>query len=213
MRAFAAFLVLFAVGAAPAFGGPVTISEVYYDAPGGDNGQVFVELYGPAGMSLSGWRLEGINGSGGGTTHSVDLSPFAFPADGFLVVADSSGGVTGVPGADVLVADFDLQNGPDSVELFSGSVVADAVGYGSFPAGTVFAGEGSPAPDVDPGFSLARNYANVDTGDNAVDFYALESPTPGSGAVKPLSAPTPEPLSLVLFGAGLLLMALCLMRR
>jgi hypothetical protein len=102
-----------------------------------------------------------------------------------------------VPFADLL-ANFDFQNGPDSVELLAadGSVI-DALGYGVFGAGEVFAGEGNPAPDAPADSSLARLFADVDTDDNAADF-AVALPTPGSAPVL-----VPEPASAALFGLGL----------
>ena len=63
---------------------------------------------------------------------------------------------------------FDFQNGPDSVVLRDAlGTAVDALGYGIFAAGEVFAGEGSPAPDPAAGSSLARVFADVDTDDNA----------------------------------------------
>ena len=130
---------------APARAFPL-ISELFYDGVGGDDGQSFVELYGTPGGSLDGLVLEGVNGSGGGVTVSIALSG-VFPADGLFVLADvDGGGTTLVSGADGL-ADFDFQNGPDSVVLRDAAGVLDAVGYGVFGAGDVFAGEGSPAAD------------------------------------------------------------------
>lgn len=177
------------------------LSEVLYDGAGSDDGQVFVEIHGAPGTSLVGFALEGVNGFDGGVTVSVDLSGVV-PANGFFVVADlQSGGGTLVPEADLLV-DFDLQNGPDSVVLRQGGVAVDALGYGSFGAGDVFAGEGSAAPDASPGESLARILADVDTDDNAADFEVLDAPTPGTGALA-----IPEPGAALLLAAGLALLA------
>ena len=90
------------------------ISEVFYDATGSDNGLSFVELYGEPGTPLSGFVLEGVNGANGGVGPSVLLSG-AIGAGGFFVVADDLGdGTTLVAGADEL-ANFDFQNGPDSL--------------------------------------------------------------------------------------------------
>ncbi len=72
--------------------------------------------------------------------------------------------------------------------------VVDALGYGVFLPGEIFAGEGMPAPDPPSGSSLARVLADVDTDDNFADFLALDVPTPGAGATS-----VPEP------GAGGLL--------
>lgn len=177
------------------------LSEVLYDAVGADDGQLFVELYGSAGFDLSGFTLEGVNGANGATGPVLMLAG-PIPADGFLVVADVAGGATQVANADLLL-DFDLQNGPDSLVLRDplGNVV-DALGYGSFGSGDVFAGEGAPAPDPPAGQSLARRFADVDTDSNLADFVALEIPTPGSG---PLLLPEPE--SGLLLGLGLFCLA------
>ena len=100
-----------AVTAVPASALPL-ISEVFYDALGGDDAQSFVELYGEPGSSVDGLTLEGVNGSGGAITHSIALSG-TIPADGFFVLADVDGsGATLVPDPDA-VANFDFQNGPD----------------------------------------------------------------------------------------------------
>lgn len=173
------------------------LSEVFYDAEGSDNGLSFVEIYGAPGTSLDGVSVEGVNGSDGVVSPRLTLSG-VIPHDGLFVVADDAGGgVTSVPEAD-LVLNFDFQNGPDSVVLRRGDVVLDAVGYGEFAAGEVFAGEGSPAPDGAAGSSLMRRFADEDTGDNAVDFVVRDVPTPGSA---PLAA-IPEPSSAMLAAAG-----------
>jgi hypothetical protein len=186
------------LGAPPAVALPV-LSEVFYDAVGTDDGLVFVEIYGEAGTDLDGLSVEAINGSDGGVTVSLPLSG-SIPADGLFVLADEAGGgASSVAGADQLL-NFDFQNGPDSVLLRDGDTVLDALGYGVFDGGEVFAGEGSSAPDPPAGSSLARRFADIDSGDNATDFVVLEVPTPGSA---PLSG-IPEPSSALLLSLGLL---------
>lgn len=164
------------------------LSEVFYDAVGSDDGKVFVELAGTPGLSLAGFRLQGINGADGRVTVTLDLSG-TFGADGLFVVADAGiGGVTQVVDAD-LVLDFDFQNGPDSVVLRDAmGTVIDALGYGAGAA--FFAGEGTPAPDVAAGESLQR-LDGVDRDDNALDFALNPTPTPGSS---PLAVPEPRAL-------------------
>jgi len=177
------------------------LSEVYYDAVGTDDGQSFIELFGLPGTDLSGFVIQGINGTGGTVTDNISLSG-TIPGDGLFVIADGlADGTTAVADAD-LIANFDFQNGPDSVVLRAGETLLDAVGYGVFAASDVFAGEGNPAIDPAAGSAIARLFANVDTNDNASDWGAA-APTPGSA---PLSS-VPEPSAAGLIASGLALLA------
>ena len=196
-RALATLVPLLCGLAAPAGALPL-ISEVFYDAVGSDDGLSFVEIFGTPGTVLDGISLEGINGANGSVGPVVTLAG-VIPADGFFVVADGdASGITLVSEAD-LIGSFDFQNGPDSVLLRGAGGVIDALGYGAFGAGEVFAGEGSPAADAPAGSSLARRFADVDSDDNAADFVVLGAPTPGTAPL----AVVPEPASGALFGLGL----------
>lgn len=187
--------------AGPALALPL-ISEVFYDAVGSDNGLSFIEISGVPGTSLDGFVLEAVNGGDGQSSGTIPLSG-VIPASGLFVVADeSSAGVTSVPGA-TLLRNFDLQNGPDSLLLRDAAGILDALGYGVFAPGEVFAGEGMPAIDPPAGLSLARVFADVDSGDNSLDFVALSTPTPGSAAF----AAVPEAGAGSLLGFGLVLLA------
>src|SRR5690606_13242694 len=141
------------------------LSELYYDAVGSDDGESFVELYGLPGTSLDGLAIDGINGSNGAAGPTILLSGSIGPSGLFVVADRRSDGTTSVAGADLL-ANFDFQNGPDSVVLRRDTTVLDALGYGEFAVGEINAGEGAPAPAVSPGSSLARRFADVDTNDN-----------------------------------------------
>jgi hypothetical protein len=186
---------VFASGVAQAL--PV-LSELYYDAPGSDDGLSFVEIHGLPGTSLDGFAIDGVNGTNGAVGPTILLTG-TIGSSGLFVVADRrSDGSSSVLGADLL-ANFDFQNGPDSVVLRQGDVILDGLGYGTFVAGEINAGEGAAAPGVSAGSSLARRFANVDTNDNAADFVVLEVPTPGSA---PISV-VPEPGSALLLGLGL----------
>ncbi len=179
-------------------GASALISEVFYDASGSDDGQLFVEIWGPAGLALEPFVLEGVNGSNGAVGPVVALSG-SIPDDGLFLVADARSDATSdVVGADLL-ASFDFQNGPDSIVLREGDAVVDAIGYGLFEADEVFAGEGTPASDAPPGASLARRFANRDTDDNAFDFVVLDVPTPG---LAPLAVPEAGSTALWLIGGA-----------
>jgi len=174
------------------------ISEVLYDAAGTDNGNAFVELFGNPGTLLDGLLLEGVNGADGSVYRSVLLTGM-IPSDGVFVIGDDSGDGTSLVSGFDLVREVDFQNGPDSVVLRDGNLVLDALGYGDFSGG-VFAGEGSAAPDVPSGSSLARINAVVDTHNNLLDFMALDLPTPGSVQVSAV----PLPPAVMLFLSGIL---------
>lgn len=196
-RAISLALAASALAGAPARAVPL-LSEFYYDAVGSDDGLSFVEIYAPAGTLLDGFTIEGVNGSGGAIGPVIALSG-SVSASGLFVVADvDAGGLTNVAIFDLL-ANFDFQNGPDSVVLRDANGIVDALAYGVFAPGDVVFGEGTPAVDAPAGSSLARVFADVDTNDNAVDFVALATPTPGQASF----APVPEPGTGVLAAIGL----------
>ena len=168
--------------------GTVVINEIYYDAVGSDtDGVLFVELFGTAGMSLSGYKINFVNGSDGKIYDAITLPGSShIRSSGFYVVADARNGspsLTNVASAD-LIDSFDPQNGPDAVQLLnaSGSFV-DAVGYGQGIVARAENGlatlEGTAAPDVVNGHSLERSSPGQDTNNNSVDFVERETPTPG----------------------------------
>ena len=171
----------------------VVINEVYYDAPGGDDGQVFVEIYGPVGFDVSGYTIQTVEGAGA-SAGLCNPQSFTFaagtviPASGVLVVADAtSTGTTSVANADFLVTNFDFENGADAVQLLDpNGVCVDAVAYGVVDTSVGAASgcngqpwyEGNPARDVFSPLSIERCPAGTDTGDNATDF-TPNMPSPG----------------------------------
>lgn len=196
----AAIVLVALAGASPALP-DLLISEVLYDAVGVDDGGVFLELAGPPGLALAGFRVVGVNGANGAPGPVVVLGG-VLPSDGLLLVADlGSDGVSAFPAADWM-ANVDFQNGPDSILLFEGERLVDALGYGIFGPGDFFEGEGAPAPDVSPGRSLARVFADVDSDDNAADFEVLEIPTPGEANF--LAVPEPDSAWLLVSGLAVL---------
>ncbi len=170
--------------------GSVVINEVRYDfesvasgvTVGGDDNRDFVELAGPGGASLVGLRVAGIEGDA--TSPGQEQAPLAtlsgrLPLDGFFVIADGAAGVTDVPNADLVLTAGLLENGPDGVRLFAGTVVQDAFAYGAVAAPI---GEGTPVAllaSFDFSLTWARDGASLDTNNNAADFHYDPTPTPG----------------------------------
>jgi hypothetical protein len=189
-------LALMAMGSFANVQAQTVISEVLYDAGSSDNGNVFVELFGPPGTLLDGWLLQGVNGADGNVYRELLLAG-TIPSDGVFLIGDDSGDGTTLVGAADLVREVDFQNGPDSIVLRDNAQILDALGYGDFSDG-VFAGEGSAAPDVVAGSSLARFNLLLDQNDNLLDFSILDMPTPGE--VPPAAVPIPPAVLLFLSG-------------
>ena len=131
--------------------GPLRISEIHYDNAGEDVGEG-VEVAGPPGTPLDGWRLVLVNGNGGGVYDTVTLSG-ALPASGAAWMA-TPGLQNGAPDALALVA-------PDGAVAeflsYEGTVVATdgpATGLRSTDIG---ASEASSTP---VGQSLTRTAAS-----------------------------------------------------
>jgi hypothetical protein len=181
---------------------PVKISEILYDANGDDEGRTFVELAGPAGSDISGWRIVGIDPEDG-----TETDIFTFPSgsvipddgngSGLFVIADTdSEGRCFVPNADFTAPGINLGNGIYSIQVrHILGVVVDSLAYDSVSPGSNlhflhFAGEGTTAGTSGEGFSLARYpVATSDTDNNSVDFEA-SMPNPGEA---PGVQPTPTP--------------------
>jgi predicted extracellular nuclease len=184
--------------AGTAHAGPI-LYEVCYDGSGTDADDVFTEILATPGMDLTGWSLQGINGSNGQTYRTISLTGASVPDDGLLVIATSSAAGSVLSARD-FTANVDWQNGADALLLLNEqSVVVDALQYGTLSGFS--AGEGSPAADVAAGWSLSRDYWATDTDDNASDFFGLSTPTPGT---RPSPVPEPGSLALVLAGGAAL---------
>ena len=92
----------------PASASPVWVSELHYDNAGEDADEG-IELSGPPGASIDGWRVVPYNGTGGRSYGEVSLSG-VLPASGALWLPieglqnGSPDGVAGVDGAGAVVA-------------------------------------------------------------------------------------------------------------
>lgn len=152
------------------------INEIVYDPAGPDVG-CFIEILGPAGLDLTGYTLDAVNGSDGTVTAIATLSGHKIGASGYFVLAQDAMVVVPAGASKLLKATADLQNGPDSVVLEHSGSVVDALGYGSFAMGQFFKGEKFPAMTTSA--SLCRVPNGKDTNDNSVDFHVC-APTPGA---------------------------------
>ncbi len=151
----------------------ISINEIYYDSPGEDSG-CFIELHGPAGLSLDRIALAGVNGTNGADYALIALDSYVIPPDGFFVCGQNQW----VQNVDTVTVEADLQNGPDNVELRCGGITIDALGYGA-PQGWEFTGEWLPAHDVTEGHCLGRYPDGHDNDDNSLDFIDYDTITPG----------------------------------
>jgi hypothetical protein len=182
-------------------GVPVVINEVLADPIGADDGRQFVELKGPAGTDLSGWRLREVDGSAGSCQLSTRMDTLPDGAtigpDGLYVIADATAGVSlvavdaghngGLP--DLLIEDFDLDDDDAGMHLLDAAFVTrDAVGRAAPFLGlcstTDLDGyptlEARPAVIPPAGFSLGRLSGAADSDDNAVDVRPNGCPSPGT---------------------------------
>ncbi len=163
--------------------GPTTpdvwISEFHYDNSGTDTGEQ-VEIEGPAGADVTGWRIIPYNGNGGGT-----YAP-TFTFSGTIPATCGTRGVLTAPIAG-------LQNGaPDGIALVdAANVVIEFISYeGTFLA-TSGPAAGMTSVDVGvaengseaPGQSLARDAAGTWTGPQAHSFGACNPATPPPPAI------------------------------
>ncbi|MCA9759574.1 MAG: T9SS type A sorting domain-containing protein [Candidatus Eisenbacteria bacterium] len=162
----------------------VIINEVLYDTAGISE-QEFIELVGPPGQSLNGYRVVSYYASG--FVHDTFFFPGSIiPLDGYFVFGDA-----GVPNVD-RVESISLLNGPAELRLYYGNELLDSVCYGTSED---LVCEGTPAEDVPEDYSIARCPDGIDTDDNAEDFEADFTPTPGLMNDLPCDAP-PVPRSV-----------------
>lgn len=174
------------------------ISEVFYDTPGTDADEEWIEIYNPTGstIDLSNYKLGDEETSGGsegmyrfpagasitaGQKITVALKATGFFAlYGFNPTYEVIETNASVPNMSIYSAwssgTIALANTGDEVLLLNGSdVPVDVV---TFEAG-VYSGVTSH-PGVAVGHSIERSPANQDTNDCPVDFVDRTTPTPGS---------------------------------
>jgi hypothetical protein len=176
------------------------ISEVFYDTPGTDEDEEWIEIYNPtaSAIDLSVYKI-GDEEEQGKSEGMYQFPPEAgIPPTGVIVIALEATGFYALYGfnPDYEVADTDPSvpdmvkysawatgkialgnNGDEVLILDGGDITVDAMSYGN--ATTFF---DPPCLDVATGYSLERSPVNVDT-DTAADWIGQEFPTPGSVTV------------------------------
>ncbi len=184
----------------PTASGPqnLLISEVFYDTPGTDSDEEWIEIYNPTASSvdLSTYKLGDEEASGGtegmyrfpagasiaaGQKITVALKATGFSAlYGFTPTYEVIDTNPSVPNMSVYsgwsTGTISLANTGDEVLLLNGSDIA--VDVVTFEAG-VYAGVTSH-PGVAVGHSIERSPANQDTNNCSTDFVDRTTPTPGS---------------------------------
>lgn len=188
-----------------AFSSTLLISEVFYDTPGTDEDEEWIEIYNPtaSAIDLSVYKIGDEEEQGKGEGMYQFPPEASIPPTGVIVIALKAIGFYALYGfnPDYEVTDTDplvpdmikystwatgkiaLRNSGDEVLILDGGdATVDAMSYGD--ATTFF---DPPCPDVTTGRSLERSPANVDT-DTAEDWIDQESPNPGA-----VTVPTPTP--------------------
>lgn len=193
---------------APPASGGIFLNEIHYDNAGADTGEFF-EIAGPAGASLSGWTLVGVNGATGGSYVSL-------PLEGVL---PEQGGCAGALAFEL----SGIQNGaPDGLMLLDrdGEVVQFLSYEGSFTS-TIAQAAGQTSENIGVSESsstpVGHSLQLAGSGRTYADFVWQDSrsATPGTpNASQTLSmcaaaeVPTSRPPSLTLLLGGLLGVAL-----
>src|SRR3954453_10516147 len=124
LRLILAIAMLGALQAVPAFAVPV-LNEIDANQTGSTDPFEFVELAGPANLSLNGLVVVFFNGATDTSYRSFDLDGFQLGPTGYFLIGNA--GV--VPTPDIIFPDTTLQNGADAVALYTANA-------SDFPNGT-----------------------------------------------------------------------------
>jgi hypothetical protein len=186
----------------------VVINEIDANQTGSTDLQEFVELSGPANLSLNGYAVVFINGATDASYLAFDLDGYQLGNTGFFLLGNS--GV--VPPPDITFPTTTLQNGADAVALY----LANA---SDFPFGTpatttnlvdaiVYGGSNNP-PDATLLASLGQSTQYIDTDTTSISrvpngtgpFTENTVPTPMNSGIPAVPEPTGFALGLLLIGS------------
>ncbi|TVR02901.1 MAG: hypothetical protein EA398_06610 [Deltaproteobacteria bacterium] len=157
----------------------IRINEIFIRPAGTNGANEFVELTGPPGARVDGYRLVSKSGAASGQTGWDVTLRGQFSDRGLFVLG----------GENVEGADQDPEctrgtgcifNDGNNMLLYGcdGETLVDGLGWGNFSGRENRSERGEPAPLPPEGRTLARCPGAVETGDNATDFDVAE-PTPG----------------------------------
>src|SRR6478609_1117690 len=177
------------------------INEIDPQQPGPTDPLEFVELAGPANLSLNGLVVVFFNGATDTSYRSFDLDGYQLGPTGYFLIGNA--GV--VPTPDIIFPDTTLQNGPDAVALY-------AANGSDFPNGTpvtstnlldaICYGSASNPPDPELMTTLGQSTQYIDTDTTSISrvpditgpFTNNTPPTPQNSGVPQV----PEPASVFL---------------
>lgn len=159
----------------------VRLNELMMDPDGSDTDKEWLELYNPTGRAIdaSGWQITMRKSDSGQSTATLPEDTW-IEAGGYLVVGEAK-----VSGADVVLG-LDMGNDSssvDAVELSCGGELIDVAVYGGDNDLGWSHEDGTPAsvfPKPSEGYSMGRIPDGQDSNDCAVDWAALERPSPGA---------------------------------
>ncbi|RMH69232.1 MAG: PKD domain-containing protein [Gemmatimonadetes bacterium] len=152
----------------------VVFSEIFYDTPGTESIEEWIELYNPTGstVDLSGWTITDNNGAG--STYTIPPGTHLDSAS-FLTIAADPAGFTALYGADAdLYGSIPaLNNSGEALILQNGSAMVDAVAWEGGAGAGLPSGWGSTSlPNAPQGSSIVRTDPNTDT-DTYIDWSVL----------------------------------------
>src|SRR4051812_7471669 len=206
LRLILAIAMLGALQAVPAFAVPV-INEIDANQTGSTDPFEFVELAGPANLSLNGLVVVFFNGNTDTSYRSFDLDGFQLGPTGYFLIGNTSV----VPTPDIIFPDTTLQNGADAVALYTANA-------SDFPNGTavtstnlldaIVYGSSSNPPDTELMTTLGQSTQYIDTDTTSISrvpnitgpFTNDPPPTPQNSGVPQV----PEPATVFVMGIGAL---------
>jgi hypothetical protein len=183
------------------FAGPVIlITEVFYDTPGTESKEEWIELYNPNAFAVD---LTGYTLSDNRST-MVFPAGIVLPATGAVVLARNAAGFQDLfhfqP--DLAFLSLSLNNSGDILELTDATDILDFVAWEGFVPGWTISAEA--------GESISR----ISTATHPDSWAGQQIPNPGIVNLGSLPAPIPEPSTMVLLGFGaVLIMIRCRKKR